>query len=180
MTLPERAACYRAGMRRALLLASLLTTSLLLAACTGGLISVQVPAWDARIFETGGEVCYQQIDAPSSPVPYGRATYRADATYDSNAVVGSRVVTLRFYGRATAPAGECVAPGEADRPLSDDVTLDDGEPKAVAIGGGEYGDDLAALAKNGTFWLGATARGNWAVGTGEIVEFSEGTIRLGF
>lgn len=167
-------------MSRLLRGALLAALPLALTACSGSFFTARVAAWETDIANTFGTICYQRVEPPSSPVPFGSATYRADATYDTSAILGSGTVTLRFYGRATDPGAPCVQAGADDRQLSDDVTLDRGSATPIEVGGATYGAAFAELAQGGPFWLGASAEGNVAFGASEVVRFGEGTLSVGF
>ena len=116
---------------------SVMTLSIvaLLASCSFAPIRVGVADITLPGNSSMGQICYVGV-TEGSRVNFNSATYRADATYISNALLGSNDVTIRVYGRESEPANMCVSVSENDIPLSDPVELSSSETKRIEVGGG--------------------------------------------
>ena len=126
-----------------------------------------------------GRVCYVQV-TEGSRVGFKSATYRASALYISDALLGSNDVTIRVYGRESAPPNPCVSVSDADTPLSEPLTLSPDETKEVEIGGSAYGGALADLIVEDTYWLGAALTGGTFLSLEERIELTDGVISVFF
>ena len=153
--------------------------SVLLASCSFAPIRIGVRDIALPGNSSQGQVCYVEV-TESSRVGFNNATYRADATYTSNAPLGSNDVTIRVYGRESAPANTCVEVSNADTPLSDPLTLSPDETKEVEIGGSAYGGELADLIVKDTYYLGAALTGGAFLSLEERIELTDGVISVYF
>ena len=126
-----------------------------------------------------GRVCYVQI-AEGSSVGFSSATYRADARYISDALLGSRDVEIRVYGRESEPASTCVAASDTDIALSEPLTLNPDDTKGIEIGGPTYSGELANLIRQDTYWLGAALTGGATLSLEERIELTNGVVSVYF
>ncbi|MEX2536698.1 MAG: hypothetical protein WD273_13970 [Trueperaceae bacterium] len=151
---------------------------LLLAACSPS-FSTSVGAFSTPIGNSLGRICWQEVDASGAP-PISTATFRANATYNAGALAVTDRVELRFFGRLREPEAECTdGDSSANIVLSEPFELERETAQEIEVGGENYGSSLADLVNQGTFWLGASAAGNIAIGE-ESVLFEDGTIFVGF
>lgn len=139
-----------------------------------GIMDVTLPGNSSQ-----GQICYVEVTEGSS-VGFSSATYRADARYISDALLGSRDVEIRVYGRESEPASTCVAASDADVALSEPLTLNPNDTKPIEIGGPTYGGELANLIRQNTYWLGAALTGGATLSLEERVELTNGVVSVYF
>ena len=160
--------------------AMILSMLTLLASCSFAPIRVGVADITLPGNSSMGRVCYVEV-TEGSRVGFNDATYRADATYVSNALLGPNDLTIRVYGRTSEPANPCVSLSETDDiALSDPVELSSSETKRLEVGGGGYSGDLADLIREDTYWLGAALTGGTFLSLEERIELVDGTISVSF
>lgn len=152
---------------------------MLLAGCS--FAPIQIGVRDIRLpgNSSQGQICYVGV-TERSRVGFNNATYRADATYASNAPLGSNDVNIRVYGRESEPANTCVRVSDADTPLSEPLTLSPSETTKIEIGGATYGGDLAGLIVKDTYWLGAALTGGTFLSLEERIDLANGVISVYF
>lgn len=161
----------------------LLCTSLtlLLASCAGLQVTVPVDPITLPASSTDDRVCYTEVAEPL-PAVVGTATYRAEALYTKGGIgLDNETVEIVVYGRTSDPGGTCVRLGAdtEDQVLSEPVTLRAGEPRELVIGGDAYGRDLARIAKNQRYWLGASLVTGFTLGGASTIELTDGRITVG-
>lgn len=139
-----------------------------------GIMDVTLPGNSSQ-----GQICYVKV-TEGSRVSFSNATYSADATYTSNAPLGSRDVEIRVYGRESKPASTCVAASGADVALSEPLTLNPNDTKGVEIGGPTYGGELANLIRQDTYWLGAALTGGATLSLEERIRLTNGVVSVYF
>lgn len=139
--------------------------------------SARVADFDTPIANSLGHICWVEVDTAGAPA-LRSATYRATATYDADLPTLTDRVELQVFGRDDAPASRCTTRSDDDAPLSDPFELEREVAQPVEVGGDAFGERLADLVRDGTFWLGASAAGN--AGIDERVRFRDGRIRVGF
>jgi hypothetical protein len=94
----------------------------------------------------------------SSPVRFASASYRSVGIYDGGLLSDS--VTIRVHGRTTEPTAPCVSPTDGvDIVLSDEFTLQSGDPTNVVVGGSDHGPELARIISQPDYWIGAQLSG---------------------
>lgn len=134
---------------------------------------------------SGGDVCYVRVDR-SSPASFRQASYEATAIYEAAALIGEpQSVTVRVYGRRSAPAGHegqdsfCVEVSNDDTPLSDELELEPDEPKSIVVGG-EYGEELASLIRRQPFFIGASLSGGGLLESNQRITLTGGVVIVHF
>ena len=159
---------------------------LLVTACSFAPIRINIQDVVLPAQSSGGDVCYVRSDE-SAPANFRRATYKADAVYEADSLIGSPgPVTFRVYGRVVAPVGEegsdtfCTTADAGDTVLSDAITLEPNELKPVEIGGRDYGGELADLVSNPSYYLGAALEGGSVLNSGETIMLTNGVVGVSF
>ncbi len=157
-----------------------------LAGCSFAPVRISVPDVELPAGSSNGRVCYA-LSTESAPANFRRATYRADATYESSSLIGEpEAVTLRVYGREAAPAGRegdqafCADASDADIVLSDVTRLEPGETKPIEVGGGEYSGALADLIARPNYYLGASLAGSSFLEANQRIILENGSISVSF
>jgi len=146
----------------------------LLAGCSFAPVSIPVADVTIPGNSSAGLVCYTPTPiTESAPVGFNSADYRATATYTS---VGTGTATVTVYGRTTPPEFPCVLPSAADLPLSEPLTLTPGVPKDILVGGPEYGDTLADLITEPSYYFGASLSGGVFASLEEWITLTDGEI----
>ncbi len=141
---------------------------------------ITIPVADVEIpgNSSAGLVCYTPTPiTESAPVGFNSADYRATATYTS---IGTDTATVTVYGRTTPPATPCVLPSAADLPLSGPLTLSPGVPQEILVGGPEYGDTLADLITETSYYFGASLSGGVLLSTEERIRLTDGEISVSY
>ena len=152
---------------------------------------------------TGGTICYAPGEV-TSRTGITTASYRAQATYRSDALLTTDTsVSVRVYGRATAPTGGLLAASDAppagasaaagassatcvaardggDVLLGGPFTLELDEPREVVVGEGEAAADLADLVTGDAFWIGVALETGFTLGGESTITFDEGRVRVTF
>lgn len=162
---------------------------LLFSACSFAPISLSVRDITLPAQSSNGNVCYTKV-TESAPANFRNATYRADALYEADSLIGSPgPVTFRVYGRATPPEGTdapdvfCTDAAETDAEnivLSDAITLQPNEIKPTEIGGDTYGGELANLIREPVYYLGVSLEGGSVLNSGETITLTNGEISVYF
>ena len=159
---------------------------LLVTACSFAPIRINIQDVVLPAQSSGGDVCYVRSDE-SAPANFRRATYKADAVYEAEALIGSPgPVTFRVYGRVVAPVGKegsdtfCTTADAGDTVLSDAITLEPNESKPIEIGGRDYGGELADLVSNPSYYLGAALEGGSVLNSGETITLTNGVVSVSF
>lgn len=148
----------------------------LLAGCSFAPVSIPVADVTIPGNSSAGLVCYTPTPiTESAPVGFNSANYRATATYTS---VGTGAATVTVYGRTTPPETLCVPPSAADLPLSEPLTLVPGVSQEILIGGPEYGDTLADLITEPTYYFGASLSGGVLASLEEQIILTDGEISV--
>ena len=150
-----------------------------LAACSFAPLSIRVGNIELPGNSTRGTICYVEV-REQAPARFRNATYTANATYDSQGVLGSNEVTVRVYGRSSPPENSCVEAGDGDLVLSNAFTLRKDERKRIEVGGNEYGGELAALITQPRYWLGASLEGGNFLSLSERIVLENGVVRVFF
>lgn len=157
------------------------STLILLSSCSFAPITIPVADVEIPGNSSAGLICYTPTPiTESAPVGFNSADYRATATYTS---VGTDAATVTVYGRTTPPpAGPlpCVTPSAADLPLSGPLTLSPGVPQDILIGGPEYGDTLADLITETSYYFGASLAGGVLLSTEERIRLTDGEISVSY
>lgn len=153
-----------------------IATLTLLTGCSFAPISIPVADVTIPGNSSAGFVCYAPTPiTESAPVGFNSADYRATATYTS---VGSSTATVMVYGRTTPPPTPCVFPSAADLPLSGPLTLTPDIAQEILIGGPEYGDTLAELITEPSYYFGASLTGGVLLSTEERIRLTDGEISV--
>lgn len=146
----------------------------LLAGCSFAPIRIDVPDVEIPGNSSQGLVCYTPAPVTeAAPTNFRGANYQATAVYTS---AGTNSAAVTVYGRVSAPPTPCVAPSEADLPLSAPLTLTPGTPQEVLIGGPDYNSTLADLITEPTYYFGASLTGGVLLSDRERIELTDGRI----
>lgn len=176
----EGVQAYHLKMLR-VLLTSMAMLVLLLTGCTGAGFTFGVDDFSIPADSTAGTICWVQV-SNGSRVGVRAATFEAQATYrqgDSLIATDDQAV-IEVFGRDAAPSGTCV-PGSADDvKLGGPYTLTVDEAEQIRIGEGGSGAELARLANQGTYWLGARLASGFQIGGEQTITFENGRIRVWF
>lgn len=148
----------------------------LLAGCSFAPISIPIADVTIPSNSSIGLVCYTPTPVTeSAPVGFTSADYRATATYTS---VGTGTAVVTVYGRTTPPPTPCILPSAADQPLSGPLTLAPDDAQEILVGGPEYGDTLAALITEPSYYFGASLSGGVLASLGERIMLTDGEISV--
>lgn len=162
-------------------LLSLVAFALSLVACSGPGLTIAVADFAIPADSTAGTVCWVEV-SNTSAVAVSSATYSAMATYLQGEPLIATVdeATIEVYGRAAPPAATCAAQAAEDVELGGPFTLTVGEPRTITVGEGGAGSELARLANEGTFWLGAKLDSGFQLGGEQTITFQGGRIQVWF